>query len=210
MNCPQAEHLSRWTDGTLDDATSRAVEAHAADCPSCARKAEELMAVGAWLERVSEPGPDCLGADAMAALLEGRGSSRHVESCPRCAAEYAALRPSARRITVRRQPARASWAPWAAAAAVLAAAVVLAVASRSRPSETPKPAQASRPATELPLPAPERPKDFVLPAPPPAPVEAKAPAPVPPAPSTKEPGAPVKPAPARPPAPAQPPRTEPP
>jgi hypothetical protein len=201
--------LSRWADGTLEAGPSRAVEAHVARCADCAAKAESLMAAGAWVERAAEPGPDCLSVDAMAALLEGRGDASHLETCPRCAAEFAALQP-AKRATRRLYRAKPSVVPWVAAAALFLAAGLLAVAPRNRPAppkgteeaKKPVPVQAPRDVEEPRTPAPP-PAVAVAPAPVPAPAPLPAPAPKPdPVPATPSPEPrPEPPRPADPPAP---------
>lgn len=196
MTCPGAVDLSRWADGTLDAAASRRVELHVSGCPDCAAKAESLMAAGAWVERVAEPGPGCLSIDAMAALLEGRGDASHLENCPRCAAEFAALAP-AKRATRRLYRPRASVIPWVAAAAVLLVAGVLALVPRGRPAAAPPVVKRDeeprkRGAPSIPEPPREEPRPAPLPAPP-VPDAPPLPAPAP-APPPKQPAAPPAPA----------------
>ena len=105
MNCPQPEFLSRWLDGALDRSEAQAVQKHVADCATCLRKTEELAAAGLWCTTVAESGSNCLTVDEMAAVLEGLRVPPHVRTCPRCAAEYGALRPDrAERKATRRRP----------------------------------------------------------------------------------------------------------
>src|SRR6185295_7564087 len=101
MICPGAEQLSRWADGTLDSREAAVVARHAETCEACRRKAEELRAAGAWVASVGEPGPSCLSAEAMAAVLESGRAPAHVRTCPRCAAEFRSLRGVERRVTHR-------------------------------------------------------------------------------------------------------------
>lgn len=72
-----------------------------------------------WLKNVSEPGPNCLSPDEMAAAIEGKGHP-HIKICPRCAAEFRALRPARRKT---RRYTTSSGGRWAAAiaASILAA-----------------------------------------------------------------------------------------
>lgn len=130
MSCPTPEDLTRWSDGALDE---RVIAAHVESCAACRRQVEEWKRLGEGLAS-AEPGPGCLAAEEMAALLEGRPAPAHVEACPRCAAELAALRPAKRRITFRtaRQPsALVAWA--AAGAAALLLIVLVAVSTSPRP-----------------------------------------------------------------------------
>src|SRR4051812_30001240 len=119
MMCPQSEVLSQWADGSLDARAAHEVSRHAESCPACRRKAEELRAVGRWISAAREPGSACLSADDMAAVLEGGRVPSHVRTCPRCAAEFRALRGSERKGTRRRKnPAPQPATAWVAAAAI--------------------------------------------------------------------------------------------
>ncbi len=190
MNCPTPEELSRWVDGTIDSASERALAAHAGACARCLRKASELRAAVDWIETAAGPGPRCLSAEEMAAVLDGNPAPAHVRTCPRCAAELASLGVPARRVTVRHYRRRSQAPVWAAAAAALVAAglVALLYATRERAPEVAKEA-VERPEAK-PSPAPVRPPP--LPPPPSFPTE-PVPAPEPaPAPRTPEP-APVPP-----------------
>src|SRR5436190_6058564 len=115
MTCPNPEVLSQWVDGTLDARGSAVVKGHVESCAACARKAQELRAVGAWIASAGEPGPSCLSIDDMAAVLESGRAPAHVRSCPRCAAEFRALKTdrATRRETRRRQKAPAPLRAWA-------------------------------------------------------------------------------------------------
>jgi hypothetical protein len=154
-------------------AGSTSVGRHVAACAACGAKADALRAAARWIETVAEPGPDCLSADAMAAAIEGGPKPAHLELCPRCAAEFKALRP-AKKATRRLRVPRASWTPWiAAAAALLVAAVGLALLRERKPERTttavvPPKAQPreAEPETEFALPPRER---LIVPMPPPPP-----------------------------------------
>ena len=166
MSCPAPEELSRWNDGAADLTAAAALKRHVESCEACRARVESFRAAARWIETLAEPGPDCLSAEEMAALIDGgRGATPHVRLCPRCAAEYKALRP-AKKATHRIYRSRSVAAPWIAAAAALVLAVVgLIVGLRPRTSDN----VASRP-----LPAPPKP----LPAPLPEPMpEPKAPEP---------------------------------
>jgi hypothetical protein len=181
MDCPAPEDLSRWIDGAAEPAAAAATERHAEACAACRARVETLRAAARWIETLAEPGPDCLSADEMAAALEGKGTPPHLRVCPRCAAEFRALRPS-RKGTQRTYRVRSGAMPWvAAAAAVAIAAAGLWIAQRPA---TPSPDVATKrpPPPPPPVPAlPERepiklPENVVTP---PAPQTPKAP-PVPP------------------------------
>ncbi len=214
MGCPGPEELSRWNDGVADATASVVVKRHVDSCGACLARVETLRAAARWIETLAEPGPDCLSAEEMAALIDGgRGSTPHVRLCPRCAAEFRALRPS-KKATQRIYRTRAGAAPWiAAAAAVVLAVVGLSVGLRPRPAQmvvvtnpVPPPAP-PLPPPPVPPPAPRTnvPDSFVPPAPPkPEPAPKPLPAPEPaPAPRTNVPDSFVPPAPETPkPAPA--------
>jgi hypothetical protein len=200
MTCPKPEVLSQWADGSLDPRESAAVSRHARACAACGRKAEELRAVGAWIATAAQPGPACLSADDMAAVLEGGRVPAHVRTCPRCASEFRALRLAERKGTRRRHKPQAPMTAWAAAAAIfIAVGILIVVASQEtyRPEElqvriSPRPSQAEpvrelvRPAAPVPAPQPAQtePRPPFLPAPPkplpqpPVPVEPPVPSPV--------------------------------
>src|SRR5205823_13021221 len=93
MTCPKAEVLSQWVDGSLDARESTTVARHAEAGAACARKAQELRSVGAWISSAAVPGPSCLSVDDMAAVLETGRVPLHVRTCPRCAAEFRSLKP---------------------------------------------------------------------------------------------------------------------
>jgi hypothetical protein len=216
MNCPTPEELNRWVDGTIDSASERAIAAHAGACARCLRKASELRAAVDWIENASIPGPRCLSAEEMAAVLDGAPAPAHVRVCPRCAAELSSLGVPARRATIRHYRRRSEVSVWVAAAAALLAAglALLVVATRTTPNadvakESPKSSEA-RPApapVRLPPPPPPPPPPPIFvpndlaPAPDPVPPPAPDTAPVPPAPSPVEPSpvppAPVDPVPAK-------------
>src|SRR5260221_11871327 len=148
MMCPKAEVLNQWVDGLLDARESAAVARHAETCAACAAKAQDLRAVGNWISSAAVPGPACLSVDDMASALEPGRVPRPVRPCPRCAAEFRALKPEkeTKRATRRRErpetPARA----WAVAAAVfVAVGILLAIAAGQ--SSSPKPEWAYRPPT---------------------------------------------------------------
>ncbi|HEX7898153.1 MAG TPA: hypothetical protein VF950_10360 [Planctomycetota bacterium] len=221
MSCPAPEDLSRWIDGSAEPAAAAAAARHAEACAACRGKADGLRAAARWLETVAEPGADCLSPDDMAALIEGRGTSAHVQVCPRCAAEYQALRPPKKATRRLFFPARAGGpSPWiAAAAALLMVAVGIAVVTRAKkPAPGPTTPATARKAEPAPTPTsvPPReertrlPDNIVLPPRPPAPAplpEKPVPPPPTPAPKPDVPAPPVqKPEPA-PPKPA-PPKTE--
>ena len=133
MSCVDPEVLSRWVDGTLGRAEARAAQRHAALCGACRAKADELRAAAEWLVRATEPGPECLSQEEVAAILEGAAAPDHVGACPRCAAEIAALRPkrrASRRITVRRQETGTGW--FGAAAAITVAVLTLVFIAQQR------------------------------------------------------------------------------
>lgn len=125
MACPRPKVLSQWVDGSLLPREAATVYPHIQSCAGCRQKADELRKVGAWLDSVSGLGRDCLSPESMAALLEGGRAPAHLRTCPRCAAEFRALRSSDRKITrrVRKQPA--SPGAWVAAAAVFLAVGIL-------------------------------------------------------------------------------------
>ena len=195
MACPAPEELSRWNDGAADATSAVVVKRHVESCASCRARVETLRAAARWIQTLAEPGPDCLSAEDMAALIDGgRGATPHVRLCPRCAAEYRALRP-AKKATQRIYRTRAGAAPWiAAAAAVVLAVVGLVVGLRPRPTPTvvatkpvpPEPPPKPVPPPEPPAPRIKPPDAFIPPAPPPAP--APQPVPVPePAPKAPDP-----------------------
>src|SRR5436190_21750880 len=107
MTCPKQEVLSQWADGSLDPRESLVVGRHAETCAACRSKAGELRAVGAWIATAAVPGPSCLSADDMAAVLEGGRVPSHVRTCPRCAPEFRSLRSSERKATRRREKPQA-------------------------------------------------------------------------------------------------------
>jgi hypothetical protein len=61
MNCVRVRRrLSEWLDGELEPAAACGVQSHLAECPGCARRAEELRAVSgllAELPRLAAPEP---------------------------------------------------------------------------------------------------------------------------------------------------------
>src|SRR5205814_7607054 len=134
MTCPKPEVLSQWADGSLEPRESAVVSRHAETCPACRRKAEELRAVGSWIASAAEPGPACLSADDMAAVLEGGRVPAHVRTCPRCASEFRALRSSERKATRRREKPQAPVTAWAAAAAIFFAVGILVVIANRQTS----------------------------------------------------------------------------
>ena len=149
MTCPKPEVLSQWADGSLNPHEALVVGRHAETCAACRSKASELRAVGAWIRSASDPGPSCLSADDMAAVLEGGRVPAHVRTCPRCASEFRSLRQTERKATRRRQKPPAPMTAWAAAAAIfIALGLLLVVATQ----QTPKPEQtAFRPPSKPPV-----------------------------------------------------------
>lgn len=150
MTCPNAEVLSQWVDGTLDKSEEASISFHAATCEACGAKAEDLRSVGVWIAGAVEPGPDCLSVDDMAAALDSGRVPAHVKTCPRCAAEFRALKPEkeTRRATRRRERPAAPARAWAIAAAVFAAVGILLVVAVSQ-SSGPKVEFAYRPPTPV-------------------------------------------------------------
>jgi hypothetical protein len=77
MTCARVRSgLSEWLDGELEPMAARAVQSHLAECPSCARRAEELRAVSgllAELPRLAAPEPV---AARVLDRLEIEGSAR--------------------------------------------------------------------------------------------------------------------------------------
>jgi hypothetical protein len=205
MSCPAPEDLSRWIDGSAEPAAAAAAARHAEACDACRERADALRAASVWIETLAEPGPECLSADEMADVIEGRGTSSHLELCPRCAAEYRDLRPpkKATRRLFRVRPG--SSPPWmAAAAALLLAALGVVVVIRARRANEPAtavaPATKLKPSPETPAPPREErtrlPENIVLPPRPPAPqppVPEKLPAPPPEPPKIHVPETPVPP-----------------
>jgi len=212
MTCPNAELLSRWADGSLDPREAVAVELHAETCAPCRRKAEELRAVGAWIVSAAEPGPACLSADDMAAVIEGGRVPFHVRACPRCAAEFRSLRNIERKATLRTPKPAAPVTAWVAAALIFVAVGILLVLA-NRQERTPLKDEVVRVIPEKPpvvIPTPHEP-EAVRVKPEPIPVE---PAPKPAIPPTPPAPPPVAPAPVAPPvvvqAPTETPKPEPP
>jgi hypothetical protein len=167
MTCPKPEVLSQWADGSLNPRESLLVGRHAETCAACRAKAGELRAVGSWIRSAAQPGPSCLSADDMAAVLEGGQVPAHVRTCPRCASEFRALRQTERKATRRRQKPPAPMTAWVAAAAIFIAAVLLLVVANQ---QTSKPEQVAFRAPEKP--AVSEPK---VPPTPPAPPVVKSP-----------------------------------
>ena len=66
----------------------RGIRPHLDRCALCRERVENLRAAGDWLRSVSGESQECLSVEGMAAILDGKISSRHVEFCPRCAAEF--------------------------------------------------------------------------------------------------------------------------
>lgn len=174
MTCPKPEVLSQWADGSLDARESLAVGRHAEACPACRRKAEDLRAVGNWISSARQPGPACLSADDMAAVLEGGRVPSHVRTCPRCASEFRALRSAERKATRRRlQPQPQTPTAWVAAAAIFIAVGILIFMASQQKTDRPVRETVQAPIRETPeTPAPETPRVT-----PPAPVLPKPPAP---------------------------------
>lgn len=134
MTCPKPEVLSQWADGSLEPHESLVVGRHAETCAACRAKAGELRAVGAWITSAAVPGPACLSADDMAAVLEGGRVPAHVRTCPRCASEFRSLRQTERKATRRRHKPAAPMTAWVAAAAVfMAVGILLVVATQQGP-----------------------------------------------------------------------------
>lgn len=181
MTCPKPEVLSQWADGSLDPRESLVVGRHAETCAACRAKASELRAVGAWIATASDPGPSCLSADDMAAVLEGGRVPAHVRTCPRCASEFRSLRQTERKATRRRLKPPAPVSAWAAAAAILiAVGLLLVVATQQTPkTETTAFRPPSRPQvveprneTQPPVPSVKKTEPLVVPQPP-TPIERK-------------------------------------
>lgn len=149
MTCPNAEVLSRWVDGTLDKSEEASISFHAATCEACGAKSEELRSVGVWIAGAVETGPACLSVDDMASVLETGRVPAHVKSCPRCAAEFRALKPEkeTKRATRRRERPQAPLRAWAVAAAVFVAVGILLVILANQSG--PKVEFAYRPPTPL-------------------------------------------------------------
>lgn len=134
---------------------------------------------------------DCLSPERMVLYVRGgdadpRGVEAHVRDCPACAMELLlaretiselkarAARPGTDRFRTVAVPRRASWIPWAAAAAVLVAVLLYAVRSSPPPPPAPiavKPegAKPKPPPLPLPEPPPPAPKAEPRPEPPPEP-----------------------------------------
>jgi hypothetical protein len=179
MTCPKPEVLSQWADGSLNPHESLLVGRHAETCAACRAKAGELRAVGAWIRTAAQPGPSCLSADDMAAVLEGGRVPAHVRTCPRCASEFRALRQTERKATRRRQKPPAPMTAWAAAAAIFIAVGLLLVVANQQPTKTEQ--VAFRAPEKSPVTEPQ-----VPPAPPTPPVVKSTPVEVPKQPATVE------------------------
>lgn len=112
-----------------------------------------------WLRNVSEPGPHCLSADEMAAAIEGR-LHPHIRTCPRCAAEYRALRPAKRKTRRYATSYRGRWAAAIAASLLAALAGWLLLWPRVRTESAPERVadQKSEPKPKIQT---ERPRDLV-------------------------------------------------
>ncbi len=199
MSCPNADALNRWVDGTLDPRECGPLEDHVFDCDACRTLSDGLRRAVDALDTLVEPGPACLDAEAMAAVLDGDAVPPHVKACPRCAAELQALRPAERANATRRLVrVRTPWMSWAAAAAVLFAAGLLALVLR-KPDTTEEYVRVPS-VRRIPPPPPLPPREEIDPATlptappvePPAPVE-PAPKPVPPEPEKPAPAPAVKP-----------------
>jgi hypothetical protein len=135
-NCPDSEAIARHADGA---APSAALEAHIIKCAACAAIAREAKAAAAFLRNVAEPGPDCPDAESMALMIERGAATAHVESCPRCQAEFGALRTKRSTTRIVYKPRRSgAWGAAAAAVAVVAVALAIAYAVRSEPQEVAK------------------------------------------------------------------------
>lgn len=171
MMCPKPEVLSQWVDGSLDERDAASVDRHVAICVDCSAKSLGLRAAGDWVASAVEPGPSCLSVDEMASALESGKIPVHARTCPRCAAEFQALKPEkeTRRATRRREKPAAPARAWAVAAAVFVAVGILLVVASSQ-STAPKVEFAYRPPTPLN-------REPAQPVPPFKPVVPKAPAP---------------------------------
>ena len=208
MSCFDPEVLSRWTDETLPAGESAAVRRHLSACAACRAKTEALRGAAEWLVRMGEPGGSCLSADGMAAVLEGAEVPAHVATCPRCAAELAALRPRkkpTRRLPLRPEATGTGW--FVAAAALMLAVIGLVFLSHERPARTvvrapePAPEEPSEAAPVRPAPLPKAPELPVRPPPAPPrnevepvpPARTPEPSPAKPEPRIEEPAPPPKP-----------------
>lgn len=99
MNCDTATELLPWLlNGTLEEGERREVEAHLAGCEACRTALDETRF--AWRVSDSHPPASALTAlafgDPMPAGLDQALVGRHVESCPRCAADLELARLSRR------------------------------------------------------------------------------------------------------------------
>jgi hypothetical protein len=148
--CPKPETLNQWVDGSLDARDAAPVARHVEACAACAAKASELRAAVEWIVSGAEVGPSCPSAEEVATALESGRVPAHVRTCPRCAAEFRALKPQreTRRATRRRPRPEAPPRAWAVAAAVFVAVGVLLVVAVSQ-SSSPQIEFAYRPPTPL-------------------------------------------------------------
>jgi hypothetical protein len=169
MTCPKPDVLSQWVDGTLDAVGGETVARHVETCAACAAKAAELRAVGELISSAREPGPSCVTVDEMASALETGRVPAHVRSCPRCAAEFRALKPerATKRATRRRERPQTPLQAWAIAAAIFIAVAILLVIAVSQ-SSSPTVEFAYRPPNPMP-------RDFAPSLPPSPPTAPKAP-----------------------------------
>jgi anti-sigma factor RsiW len=100
MNCCELEVLSRYQDGSLDEAESRLIAEHLEGCATCREKLRSLGHAGLFF-RIALSGrksAECLGDETLGAYLSGalsRDDRRRVEdhllSCRKCLHEVAAL-----------------------------------------------------------------------------------------------------------------------
>jgi len=104
MSCEVREHLVAYADGELPSDLRREVEAHLAECPSCAQELAELEATRTLLKRWPAPQPSAEARSRAWGALQGR-------------AQPSAARSAGRRVWVRALVRYAL--PLAAAAAVL-------------------------------------------------------------------------------------------
>ena len=100
MKCYDWEILSRYQDGSLDEAESRRVCEHLMGCLSCQEKLRSLGRAGLFLRigLASRRHSDCPGEEELGAYLSGRLPLKerrriegHLVQCVRCLHEVAAL-----------------------------------------------------------------------------------------------------------------------
>ena len=100
MACYDWEILSRYQDGSFDDAENQRIAEHLLGCPSCQEKMHSLGQVGLFFRMAlgSRRHADCLDDEDLGAYLSGRMSGEdrarmeaHLLACPKCLHEVAVL-----------------------------------------------------------------------------------------------------------------------